>query len=123
MSEGALGKVYQDGEIIVRQGDPGDSMFVIQGGQVQVLAERDGEETLLRIAHQGELLGEMAIFEQQVRSATLRALGETKILTIDKKNFMRRINEDPTIAFRIVETMSQRVRELSDEVVRLKAKA
>ena len=123
MSEGALGKVYQDGEIIVRQGDPGDSMFVIQGGQVLVLAERDGEETLLRIAQQGELLGEMAIFEQQVRSATLRALGETKILTIDKKNFMRRINEDPTIAFRIVETMSQRVRELSDEVVRLKAKA
>ena len=123
MSGGALGKVYQDGEIIVRQGDPGDTMFVIQTGQVQVLAERDGEETLLRVAQEGELLGEMAIFEQQSRSATLRALGETKILTIDKKNFMRRINEDPTIAFRIVETMSQRVRELSDEVVRLKAKA
>jgi len=123
MSGGALGKVYQDGEIIVRQGDPGDTMFVIQTGQVQVLAERDGEETLLRVAREGELLGEMAIFEQQSRSATLRALGETKILTIDKKNFMRRINEDPTIAFRIVETMSQRVRELSDEVVRLKAKA
>jgi len=123
MSGGALGKVYQDGEIIVRQGDPGDSMFVIQTGQVQALAERDGEETLLRVAQEGELLGEMAIFEQQPRSATLRALGETKILTIDKKNFMRRINEDPTIAFRIVETMSRRVRELSDEIVRLKAKA
>ena len=123
MSEGALGKVYQDGEIIVRQGDPGDSMFVIQAGQVQVLAERDGEETLLRVVQEGELLGEMAIFDQKPRSATLRALGETKILTIDKKNFMRRISEDPTIAFRILETMSQRVRELSDEVVRLKAKA
>ena len=123
MSEGALGKVYQDGEIIVRQGDPGDSMFVVQAGQVQVLAERDGVETLLNVAQEGELLGEMAIFDQKPRSATLRAMGKTKILTIDKKNFMRRINEDPTIAFRIVETMSQRVRELSDEVVRLKTKA
>jgi CRP/FNR family cyclic AMP-dependent transcriptional regulator len=121
MSEGALGKVYQDGEIIVRQGDSGDSMFVVQAGQVQVVAERGGKETLLRVAQAGELLGEMAIFEQQPRSATLRALGETKILTIDKKNFMRRINEDPTIAFRILETMSQRVRALTDEVVRLKA--
>jgi CRP-like cAMP-binding protein len=121
MSEGALGKVYRDGEIIVRQGDPGDSMFVIQSGQVQVLDERDGSETLLRVAQEGELLGEMAIFERQTRSATLRALGEAKILTIDKKNFMRRISEDPTIAFRVVETMSQRVRELSDEIVRLKA--
>ena len=123
MSEGALGKVSQDGEIIVRQGDPGDSMFVVQAGQVQVLAERDGVETLLNVAQEGELLGEMAIFDQKPRSATLRAMGKTKILTIDKKNFMRRINEDPTIAFRIVETMSQRVRELSDEVVRLKTKA
>jgi len=122
MSEGALGKVYQDGEVIVRQGDPGDSMFVVQAGQVRVLAERDGEETLLNVVGTGELLGEMAIFDHKPRSATLRALGETKILTIDKKNFMRRINEDPTIAFRIVETMSQRVRELSDEVVRLKGK-
>ncbi len=121
MSGGALGKVYQDGEIIVRQGDHGESMFVIQAGQVEVVAEREGEETLLRVAQAGELLGEMAIFEKQPRSATLRALGEAKVLTIDKKNFMRRINEDPTIAFRILETMSHRVRELSNEIVRLKA--
>jgi CRP/FNR family cyclic AMP-dependent transcriptional regulator len=116
MSEGALGKVYQDGEIIVRQGDSGDSMFVVQAGQVQVVAERGGEETLLRVAQAGELLGEMAIFEQQPRSATLRALGETKILTIDKKSFLGGIHEDPSLAFRIVQTMSHRIRDLTDRL-------
>ena len=123
MSSGALGKVYGDGEIIVRQGDVGDSMYVVQMGEVEVLVEDDGAETLLRVAKEGELLGEMAIFEQKPRSATLRARGEVRLLTVDKKNFLRRISEDPTIAFRVVETMAKRVRELSDEIVRLEKEA
>ncbi len=121
MSRGALGKLYQDGEVIIRQGKVGNNMFIIQEGQAQVLVEKDGKETRLRVAKEGELLGEMAIFEKEVRSATVRALGEARVLTIDKKNFLRRISEDPSIAFRIVQTMSRRVREMSDEVVRLKA--
>ena len=120
MDQGALGKDFQDGEIIVRQGDVGDSMFVIQEGQVEVLMETNGEQTRLRIAKEGEFMGEMAIFERENRSATLRALGEVRILTIDKKNFLRRVHEDPSLAFRIAQTMSSRIRELSDEIARLK---
>ena len=82
--------------------------------------EKEGHETLLRVAKEGEFLGEMAIFDHEVRSASLRAKGEVKVLTIDKKNFLKRIHVDPSLAFRIVQTMSQRVRELGDEVARLK---
>jgi CRP/FNR family transcriptional regulator len=121
IEKGALGKVYQDGEIITRQGDVGDVMYVIQRGKVDVLMETNGHETLLRVAEEGEFLGEMAIFDHDVRSATLRAQGEVKVLTIDKKNFLKRIHEDPSLAFRIVQTMSKRVRELGDEVARLKS--
>ena len=120
MDQGALGKEFQDGEIIVRQGDVGDSMFVIQEGKVEVLREDDGQETRLRVAEEGEFMGEMSIFERQKRSATLRALGKVRILTIDKKNFLRRIHEDPSLAFRIAQNMSSRIRELSDEIARLK---
>ena len=120
IEQGALGKVYQDGEIITRQGDVGKVMFVIQKGKVDILVERDGHETLLRVAEEGEFLGEMAIFDHEVRSATLRAQGEVKVLTIDKKNFLKRIHVDPSLAFKIVQTMSQRVRELGDEVARLR---
>lgn len=121
MSQGALGKVYHDREIIVRQGEAGDGLFVIQEGQLEILSESDGRETRLRVAGKGELIGEMAVFERQVRSATVRALGEARVLTVDRKNFLPRINEDPSLAFRIVETMSGRIRELSVEVVRLTA--
>jgi len=120
IEKGALGKVYQDGEIITRQGDVGQVMYVIQQGKVEVLMEKDGHETLLRVAEGGEFLGEMAIFDHVVRSATLRARGEVKVLTIDKKNFLKRIHVDPSLAFKIVQTMSQRVRELGNEVARLK---
>jgi len=120
MDQGALGRDYEDGEIIVRQGDAGDNMFVIQEGQVEVFKETDGRETLLRIAREGEFMGEMAIFERVDRSATVRAKGKVRVLTIDKKNFLRRIHEDPSLAFRVVKTMSSRIRELSDEIARLK---
>jgi CRP-like cAMP-binding protein len=62
----------------------------------------------------------MAIFERVVRSATVRARGRARVLTLDKRNFLRRIDEDPSLAFRIVETMSRRVRELSRQVAELR---
>jgi len=118
---GALGRVYEPGEVIVRQGDEGDCMFVIQDGEVEILVEENGSEALLRVAGRNEILGEMAIFEHQPRSATVRARSKARVLTLDKRNFLRRINEDPSLAFQMVEIMSRRVRELSQEVVELKA--
>ena len=120
MSTGTLGRVYEDGEILVKQGDVGDAMFVIQEGEVEVVLERNGRETVLHTAGAGEMLGEMAIFLHEARSATVRAKGRARALTVDKKNFLRRINEDPSIAFRLVESMSRRVRELSRELAELR---
>ncbi len=111
-----LGKVYRDGEVIVRQGETGKCMYVIQEGQVEVVAEHDGEEIRLRTLGNNDFFGEMAIFERELRTATVRALGDTRVLTIDKKNFLKGIHEDPSLAFRIVETMSHRIRDLTDRL-------
>ncbi|UCF64512.1 MAG: cyclic nucleotide-binding domain-containing protein [bacterium] len=120
MSREALGKIYRDGEIVIRQGDRGDSLYVIQEGQVEILVEKEGREIVLRVLGPNELIGEMAIIEKEVRSATARAKGTARILTIDKKNFLKRISEDPTLAFRIIETMSRRIRDLSQQIAKLK---
>ena len=122
MSEAALGRFYADGEVVARQGDVGDCMFMIQDGEVEIVLEEHGTEVVLRTAGRNELLGEMAIFDRAPRSATIRARGRARILTLDKRNFLRRINEDPSLAFRMIETMSRRVRELSHEVVELQAR-
>ena len=124
MADGALGKIYHDGEEIICEGEEGNCMYVIQEGQVEVVVAGDEEQEIrLGVRKEGEFIGEMAIFDRDVRSATVRALGEARVLTVDKKNFMRRVHEDPSLAFRLVETMSRRIRELGEEVARLKSAA
>jgi flavin-dependent dehydrogenase len=119
-SAGALGSFYEDGEAIVRQGEEGDCMYVIQDGRADVIVERAGREVKLRELGEGEIVGEMAIFDRATRSATVRAVGRVRVLTVDKTTLLRRIHEDPSLAFHIVQTMSGRIRELSEEVRSLK---
>lgn len=121
MKTGVLGKVYNDGAVIVRQGEPGDCMYEILEGTVEVLREKNGQEICLAVLGKGDFFGEMAIFEREVRSATVRAMGEVRAMTIDKRTLMRRISGDPSLAFRIVEKMANRIRELDIEIERLKA--
>jgi CRP/FNR family transcriptional regulator len=122
METGGLGKTYRDGEVIVHQGEAGDCMFVIQAGEVEVFRE-DGKQREVRLAvlREKDFFGEMALFDREVRSATVRALGEARVLTVDRKSFLRRVHEDPSLAFRVVEQMSHRIRELDAELTRLKA--
>ena len=69
---GELGKAYRHGDLLCRQGEPGDCLFVIQEGEFEVVREEDGREIVIRVARKDELLGEMAIFERAPRSATVR---------------------------------------------------
>jgi CRP-like cAMP-binding protein len=120
MNEGALGKVYPNGEVIVRQGETGDCMYIIQSGQVEVVREQAGGLVRLAVMGEGDIFGEMALFEREVRSATVRALGEARVLTVDKKTLLRRIHADPALAYRLLQMMSQRIRKLNAELVRQK---
>jgi CRP-like cAMP-binding protein len=121
MASGALGKIYTDGEIIVKQGDSGDCMYEILEGKVEVIEESTEQQVQLAVLRKGDFFGEMAIFEKELRSATVRAIGEVRALTIDKKNLLRRISEDPSLAFRILEKMSHRIRDLNKMLVQKKA--
>ena len=113
-----LGREYKAGEIIVQQGDAGNCMFVIQKGEVEALAESDGRQLRLRTMGRNEFFGEMALFEKEVRTATIRAIRPTRVLTIDKKNFLGGVHEDPSLSFRILQMMSHRIRDLTDRLAR-----
>lgn len=119
MKLGELGRIYRTGESIVRQGDTGDSMYVIQSGKVEVVRESEGGQVKLAELGEGDFFGEMALFDRDVRSATVRPLREARVLTIDKRMFLRKIHEDPSLAFRVMERMSRRIRELDNQVAGL----
>ena len=120
MKTSELGKTFNDGEVIIREGDAGDFMYEILDGLVEVFQEREGEEVRLAVLGKGEFFGEMAIFEREKRSATVRAHGRVRVLTVDKKILLRRISEDPSLALRILERMSHRIRAMDNELVRLR---
>jgi len=120
METGGVGKVYQDGEVIIRQGEVGDCMYVIQSGKAEVVEETNGQTVRLAVLSENDFFGEMAIFEDQVRSATVRALGAVRALTVDKKTLLRRIQQDPALAFRILEHICNRIRKLDHELARVK---
>ena len=120
MRHGGLGKVYEDGELVFRRGEPGDCLFRVQDGEVEMIDETGGREILLRVAGCNEFFGEEVFERGGTRAATVRARGRARVLTISKRTLIRRINDDPTLALGLIETMSRRVRELNAEVVKLR---
>lgn len=111
MNSSKLGICYHDGEIIIKQGSSSSCMYVIQEGRVEIIDENEGNEIKLAELGESEFFGEMGLFEKESRSCTVRAIGETKILTIDKRNLYKSIQEDPTLAYRLLEKMSNRLRQ------------
>jgi CRP-like cAMP-binding protein len=116
MADNTLGKRYAPGEPIVRQGESGSCMYVIQAGAVEVVDESGGRDLVLAQLKAGDFFGEMAIFEKQKRSATVRAADEAIVLTIDRRTLLRRIQNDPTLAFNLLKEMSHRIRLLDAEL-------
>jgi CRP-like cAMP-binding protein len=121
MGTGFIGKIYRDGEIIVRQGEVGECMYVIESGKAEVLETKGRKEVRLAVLGPSDFFGELAIFDRETRSATVRAMGEVRAMTMDKKTFQKRVLEDPWLAFRVLEKMSRRIRELDRKVVEPKA--
>jgi CRP-like cAMP-binding protein len=118
MSAGDLGKVYPDGEMIIRQGEVGDCMYVVQSGKVEVFKVQGDSEMHLGTMGEGDFFGEMALLDRDVRSASIRAVGEARVLKVDKRTFLSQVHADPTIALRIIQKMSQRIRQLHAELAR-----
>jgi CRP-like cAMP-binding protein len=117
----ALGRLFKDGEAIINQGEMGDCMYVIQSGKVKVVQSRNGKEVKVAELGDRDFFGEMALFERMARTATVRSIGETRVLTVDKKTLLHRVQEDPSMAFRLVQTLIGRVRKLTDQITNLKA--
>jgi CRP-like cAMP-binding protein len=120
MYEGMTGKVYQQGDVIVRQGEVGECMYVISSGKAEVLVKKGRKQVRLAILGERDFFGEMAIFDRERRSATVRAMGEVRAIAMDKKTFEKRIVQMPWLAFDVLEKMSRRIRETDRDLVKLK---
>ena len=105
--------VFPAGEDVIREGDAGETMYMIISGQVSVCKKRGEEEEIeLDRINPGDYFGEMALFEDEVRSATIRTVEESRLLVLHKREFEEIVREYPQIALHICKILSHRLRKL-----------
>jgi CRP-like cAMP-binding protein len=101
LSQYVFEKDYDENEIIFKEGDPGDSLCIVEQGEVAIRRLVDKNQTkrkTLAIIEKGDFFGEMAIFEGKPRSASAVASLKTKILFIKKEDFWNLLKEEPGTA-------------------------
>lgn len=112
-------ETYRDGEVIVREGDETREMYVIQTGSVVVTKQIGAREHTLGTMERGGFFGEMALLESMPRHATVRAVGDTKVLVISPGALLLKIRTNPTFAFEMLQSMSRRLREANERLMKL----
>lgn len=110
-------ETFRDGEVIVREGELGQDMYVVQKGQVVVSKMIDDQEVTLAVLDRGSFFGEMSLLESLPRSATVRAKGEARLLVIRPGSLLLKIRRDPTFAFEMLQQMSRRIRTLNEKLM------
>ena len=109
--------VYPPGEIVIMEGEPGETMYLIIAGEVAVIKGRgQGNEIELDRIGAGDYFGEMALFEHDVRSATIRTAEESRLLVLHKREFAEIVREYPQIALHICKVLGRRIRTLHEKV-------
>jgi CRP/FNR family transcriptional regulator, cyclic AMP receptor protein len=119
-------------EVIIHEGDPGDSLFIMASGEVQITKQltlvldedTPKERVFIRLkAEQGVFFGEMALLEDETRSATVTALTDCTVLELHQKDFLELIGSNSAMGvkllLRLAQVLSRYLRKTNQDVVKL----
>jgi CRP-like cAMP-binding protein len=112
-------KVFRPSEVIFKQGDAGEHMFIIQSGKVEVYLSTAKGEKSLAVYGPGDFFGEMAIIDHAPRSAFARAVDETRLILLDERTFDLHVQSNPAIVRKILKNMSNRLRDTNSQLANL----
>ncbi len=100
------------GQTVFKAGDPGGHMFVVQSGRVELfIVDRNSEYVSLGFIGQGELFGELSLFDSEPRSATAKAVQDTSLFVIDRHDLEVLFKSHPPSIFDVMTTLGKRIRE------------
>ena len=102
-----------------REGDQSDTCYVVRSGRARAVREHsDGRSITLATFGPGEIFGELAIFDDEHRSATVETLEETELIAILAGDMRRMLREHPDIAVKLLAALSRRLRETNERLTR-----
>ncbi|MBM4274475.1 MAG: cyclic nucleotide-binding domain-containing protein [Deltaproteobacteria bacterium] len=128
----AISREFSAGEVIIREGEPGGSMFIMCQGEVEITKaltlvldeDTPKERVMIRLkAEDGVSFGEMALLENEVRSATVTASSHCRLLELKQEDFLHLIHQDPAMGvkllLRLAQLLSRHLRKTNQDVVKL----
>ena len=116
-----VAKKYKQDEIFFHEGELGQEMYILLTGCAGEFANSvDGCPRSLAKLEPGSFFGEMSLFEQQPRGATVQALDDCLVIILNQDNFEQVISQQPQLAYRILKGMSQGIRQQSEELSKIK---
>ncbi|HEX7023395.1 MAG TPA: Crp/Fnr family transcriptional regulator [Gemmatimonadales bacterium] len=108
------------GSLILTQGDEGEALFLIRSGQVKVtIVAEDGREVILSVLGPGSFFGEMALIDDEPRSAHVFAMQESVLLVLRREDFRARLARSPELAIALLREISRRLRRADDTITSL----
>lgn len=116
----ATERTYASGTDIVSEGEVGVAMFVISDGTVEVVKAEDGKDVKIDELKRGAFFGEMALFENFPRNATVRATSDVTCLALTEWDVHAELRETPAVAIQLLKAMVRRLRTATQELADLK---
>jgi len=117
VAEVAVPRRFAAGEVVFREGDEGDTCYIIRSGHARAVREhQDGRSITLAHFGPGEIFGELAMFEGERRSATVEMLEETEAIAILGGDMRRLLREHPDISVKLIVALGRRLRETNERL-------
>lgn len=108
----------KEGDVVVRDGDAGDSFFIVKRGELRVVKGEGTHAVELSRIRQNECVGEMVVFEEgELRSATLTAVGDCTLLVFHRDDLYESMAKHPAIATEFIKIFSRRLREANAKIL------
>jgi CRP/FNR family transcriptional regulator len=119
VAEVAVPRRFDAGEVVFREGDESNTCYVVRSGQARAIREHsDGRSITLANFGPGDIFGELAMFDNERRSATVEAIESTEAIAILGGDMRRLLRQHPDIAIKLLSALGRRLRETNERLAR-----
>ena len=107
--EDLFGTVFERGECVFRQGEPGETMYLVQSGAVEIVRRNGDDATVLALLEAGAYFGEMALLDSRPRSSDAVAAMRTRLVSFTRASLLDRLGKDPAVAMHLLRVFCRRI--------------
>ena len=117
LSSSSIMRNYPKNTVIINENDHADSLYVIESGRVKVYcSDKNGKEFIMNTLGEGDYFGELALLDDDKRSASVRTMEKANFCIIYKEDFNKVLDQHPNIAKTLIRNLTRRVRKLTQDV-------